>query len=84
MLRLILKFQHSVPGPNAPLGTRRWLAGEKLPPDGLPLVANPYHQMGLKGNSIYDPAGGCRSGYRERLAMIASPIVALADDFDAR
>ena len=81
MLRLILKISPLGAGAGRASGTRHWLAGEKSP-SGLPLVANPYHQMRLKGNIIYAPAGGPpESDYRERLAMIASPIVAFAEDF---
>ncbi len=80
MLRLILKIAPLGARPERAPGTRHRLAGEKFP-GGLPLVAIPYHQMRLKGNIIYTPAGDCRSDYRERLAMIASPIVAFAEDF---
>ena len=59
---------------------------EKNPPNRLPLVAIPYHQTSLKGNIIiiYPGPGDFRSGYRERLAMIASPIVAVEEDLDDR
>jgi hypothetical protein len=41
--------------------------------------------MSVKGNSIYCPGvGGRRSVYRERLAIMASPIVAFAEDFVER
>jgi hypothetical protein len=75
----------------APLGSwrrcdpvaRRPLAGNNFA-GKPPLVAIPYHQMRLKGNNFYNPAGDYQKGYKERLAMIASPIVAFAEGLDDR
>jgi len=80
MLRLILKIAPLGARLGRASGTRRLLVKENSP-GRLPLVAIPYHQMRLKGNVIYTPAGDFQNDYRERLAMIASPIVALAEDF---
>ncbi len=50
-----------------------------------PLVAFQYHQKSVKGNNIYCPGRGGRRGvYRERLAIMASPIVAFAEGFVER
>jgi hypothetical protein len=57
MLRLILKIAPLGARLGRASGTRHRLAGKKFP-SGLPLVAIPYHQMRLKGNIIYTPAGG--------------------------
>jgi hypothetical protein len=80
MLRLTLKLHHSISGSDA---TRERITAtrEKIT-HGLPLVANPYHQIRLKGNDLFAlRPWEHRRDYSERLAMMASPIVAFAEAF---
>jgi len=55
-------------------------------PERFPAASRLWWQFhitkwGLREMKFTAPAGGLRSAYKERLAIMASPIVAFADDF---